>query len=107
MSRTAYELRVPDFDRALQTVVGVLQKNGFKSKQKNGENYWQLGSGFWTAAKYVSIQRTGDHDLVLHAWIKPFMSAETSLDHKFAGAIPIKQLKKVMDEILAALGIQV
>lgn len=68
----------------------------------NNEKVFQLGSGIWTARKYLTY-RFEENVLILESWISMSsgkgIGEEIPLDDKFFAKIPKNQLKKIIDEL--------
>lgn len=86
-----------DFVRFLME--DYLNKNGFKKKTHKGEEVWQEGDGFLTAARFVRYEYTGGN-FHLEAWIGK--RRENALKG-FVGALPKKMFRESLEELVRLL----
>lgn len=92
------------FDEAKNVIADILTRKGYRlTTIKSGETVWKQGLGWWTGMKFVKVEFT-QTEIILSAWISmglgSFTMGEMDLEG-MAGAIPKKQVKKVLDEIVA------
>lgn len=76
----------------------LLDKKFRKAIYKDEEGVYKLGSGFWTAPKFVKYSVEGN-EVTLEAWIKAFAIFGESGVTGFVGMVPKRQLKKLVDTI--------
>lgn len=85
----------------------ILAAKGFTAVQYGEETVYKLGSGFWTARKFIRYSVFEDK-IVLGAWVSIGMgdrpNTELPLDNRFTASLPKKQLKKIVDDIVAIFG---
>lgn len=86
-----------DFVRFLME--DYLNKNGFKKKTHKGEEVWQEGDGFLTAARFIRYEYA-DGNFHLEAWIGK--RKENALKG-FVGALPKKMFRESLEELVRLL----
>lgn len=102
MSRTSVKLNCKNPAEAENTIQSILASSGYNLKQDNDESYYQNGSGFLAAPKFIAYSFNGN-ELTLEAWVRNFViGGESSLDG-FVGIIPKKNCQKVFDAIVASI----
>ncbi len=91
-----------DVNEAVKRVEELLAKKKYYLSDYGTEKVFQCGTGVMAARKILKIEV---HDNVMHveAWISQgvgkSVGVEHDLDTKYLGAVPISQLKKVVEEI--------
>lgn len=85
------------------TIQNFLNEKKFKKiNYVNDEIVYQLGSGLWTARKYLAYHFE-NNTLVLESWVSTSagkgFGEEIPLDNKFFAKVPKDQLKKIIDEL--------
>ncbi len=88
------------FETTIQNFLN--EKNFKKINYVNDETVYQLGSGLWTARKYLAYHFE-NNTLVLESWVSTSagkgFGEEIPLDNKFFAKVPKDQLKKIIDEL--------
>lgn len=87
-------------EEASRRAKDLLQKEGFKEKEKNGERIFQNGIGFLTAAKFIRVLTSENGVVRIEGWIK--MGGEKNLEG-VAGIIPKKEVKGVIERLMREL----
>lgn len=106
MARTTFNLTYKcSFDEAQQKVESILLSKGFQQKTlKTGETVWKNGTGMMTAMKFIKVEYSSN-TINLSAWVQAGLGsiggAEMDLTG-ITGALPKKQLMKVLEEIKAS-----
>lgn len=106
MARSQFTINYQcSFDEAQRKVEYVLQRKGFHQETiKSGEHVWKKGIGFFTAMKFIKVDYAADK-ILLSAWVQVGLGSigggEMDLTG-VTGAIPKKQLMKVIEEIKQA-----
>lgn len=89
--------------KAEERLKEILTAQGFAPVQYGEETVYKLGSGFWTARKFIRYTVSEDK-IVLGAWISIGMgnkpNTEYPLDNRIMGGFPKKQLKKIVEDIV-------
>lgn len=93
-------------DDAKQRMEKILEEKGFIPVQYGTESAYRLGSGFWTARKFVRFTVLEDK-IILVAWVSMGMgnkpNIEMQLDDKFTASLPKAKLKSVVLDIVKKL----
>lgn len=102
MSRTTIKVNCKNPQQAEETIKSILASNDYNLKEKDGEEYYQNGVGALVAPKFIAYSFNGN-ELTLEGWVRNFaVGGESSLSG-FVGAMPKKQCKKVMDNIINSI----
>ncbi len=93
------------FHEAQQKVESILQSKGYHTQViKSGEHVWKCGNGILTAMKFVKVEYAPDK-ILLSAWVQIGLGSlgggEMDLTG-VTGALPKKQLMKLVEEIKQA-----
>lgn len=84
----------------------ILAEKGFVQVQYGNEPAYRLGTGFWTARKFLRYTIHEDK-IIIVAWISMGMgnrpNVEWQLDDKFVGCLPKKKLRGIVLEIVQEL----
>ena len=102
MARTTVKAIYNNIQESNKLIEQILLSHNYKLKEENGENVWKCGNGFWTAMKYVKIEVLENNEIEISGWIRPALGSEQDLSG-FVGALPKNQVKKVIEEIKAAI----
>ncbi len=101
--RSSYDFEIHgDIQETVKKIEELLASKKYYPSDYGTEKVFQCGTGVMTARKMLKIEV---HDNIMHidAWISQGMGkavgVEHNLDSKYYGAIPINQLKKVLEEI--------
>lgn len=91
------------FETLETTIQQFLSEKNFKKiNYVNDETVYQLGSGLWTARKYLAYHFE-NNTLILESWVSTSagkgFGEEIPLDNKFFAKVPKDQLKKIIDEL--------
>ncbi|MGN1200786.1 MAG: hypothetical protein ACI4R8_00780 [Candidatus Caccovivens sp.] len=91
-----------DSESAEKFVQSFLKQKKFKQKVLNNENVFCKGNGFWTARKVLTY-KIEDDGIFVDAWIATGIGKaviqELALNENFYGALPKKQLKRIIEEL--------
>ncbi len=105
-SITMFDVRI-EKEKMEQVIKDFLAKKGFAlTDYVNNEQVYRLGSGVWTARKYLTYHFQ-ENKLILESWIS--MSSgkgtgdEMPLDNGFFAKVPKSQLKKIIDELATTI----
>lgn len=106
MARTVIEIRSScPFSEAQRRVEGILTAKGFHpTTLKTGENVWKNGTGLMTAMKFIKPEYA-EGLVTLSAWIQAGIGSVGGKEMDLTGvvgAVPKKQLMKVLEELKAA-----
>ncbi len=102
MARTSIEVKFQDAQAADQTAKRILLQNNYSQINENAENVWKCGNGLWTAIKYIKIEYASQDTMIVSGWVRPMGGSEMDLSG-FVGALPKKQVLKVIREIQIAI----
>ena len=97
--RTTIEISMnqKSVDEVIQIVETVMRANNFQKKLLEGEEVWMKGDGV-----IVLMQCFGlcfkENSVLLQGWVKDALMGESELKG-FAGSLPKKKMRKIMDEI--------
>ena len=106
MARTSMTIPYScSLDEAQEKISSILSKKKFKMTTiKTGENVWKKGTGLMTAMQFVKVD-FGQNECVLSAWIQVGLGSVGGGEMDLTGvvgALPKKQLMKVLEEIKQA-----
>ena len=83
----------------------LLTSHGYHLHNYHGESVWKKGTGLMTAMEYVKLEYS-ESSVEIYGWIQPGVGnaglKESDLNG-IVGVIPKKSVKKVIDELMAAL----
>ena len=102
MPRTTIQVNCGEVSRANAIAGSILSSNKYIQTNENGENVWKCGKGFLTAMKYIKLEFSGEHTLLISGWIRSVGGGEQDLTG-VVGAIPKKQILNVMQKIQMAV----
>lgn len=102
MPRTTIQVNCGEVSRANAIAASILSSNKYIQVNENGENVWKCGKGFLTAMKYIKLEFSGEHTLLISGWIRSVGGGEQDLSG-VVGAIPKKQILNVMQKIQMAV----
>lgn len=102
MARTTVKAVCSNPQEANVKIKQILLAHNYKLKEENGETVWKCGVGFWTAMKYMKIEFHENNEIEISGWIRAALGTEQDLSG-FVGAIPKKQVMKVIEEIQKAI----
>lgn len=102
MARTTVRASYSNLETTRERVEAVLRSNGYSNINENGESVWKNGNGFMTAMKYIKIEFADSSTLLISGWIRAMAGSEMKLDG-FVGALPKKQVMKVIKAIQSAV----
>ena len=98
MGRTIIKIPFVDFKRAEDSIHRVLYGNKFKQTMVNSEIIWKKG-GTVLGGQCLKIEYS-EKEVVVSAWITPFLGGEEEFDLESVGAlIPKQQLLSVIEQI--------
>ena len=97
--RTTIEISMnqKSVDEVIQIVDTVMKANNFQKKLLEGEEVWLKGDGVITFMQCLGICFK-ENSVLLQGWVKDVIMGESELKG-FAGSLPKKKLRKIMDEI--------
>ena len=102
MGRTIIKLPFSDFKRAEDGIYRVLYGNKFKQTIVKSETIWKKG-GTLMGGQCIKIEFS-EKEIVISAWITPFIGGENEYDLEIGGAIiPKQQLLNVIEQIKIAI----
>ncbi|MCI8282361.1 MAG: hypothetical protein HFI76_11845 [Lachnospiraceae bacterium] len=108
MARTSMKIVYKcTFEQAQNKVTNILSGKGFKTTTiKTGETVWKKGTGLMTAMQFIKVDYS-EKEILLSAWIQAGVGSmgggEMDLSG-IVGALPKKQLMKVLEEMKRAFG---
>lgn len=98
MPRTTIEVNCSDINRANSIAGSILSSNKYVQINENGETVWKCGKGFLTAMKYIKLEFSGEHTMLISGWVRSVGGGEQDLSGVVA-AIPKKQILNVIQQI--------
>ena len=85
-------------------ILNILASNGYEQKFKNGEVFFQKGTGLLFVPKYIKYTFVGN-DLILEGWVRNFgILGESALEGAIS-ALPKQNCKDIMISIIQAVGV--
>lgn len=87
-------------ENSFNQIQAYLKSKKFKFRTRNGEQVFQKGDGFWTAARFIKVTYSGNMACV-EAWVD-VMGEDQDLEG-FSGSAAKKPLKKIVAEVEAIL----
>ncbi len=105
-SITMFDVRI-EKEKMEQVIKDFLAKKGFAlTDYVNNEQVYRLGSGVWTARKYLAYHYQ-ENKLILESWVSMSsgkgIGEEIPLDNGFFAKVPKNQLKKIIDEFATTI----
>ncbi len=92
---------------AFDSFAQYMTSEGFALNEKNGEQFWTKGSGFFTAPQFLKLTLNNDGTFVLEAWIKlpllPGVFVGEMGTKGFIGCVPKQFLQSRVDTTLRAM----
>ena len=106
MSRTYIKFKSTNREDEEQTILSVLQKNKYKKKESNGEEFYQHGSGLATSPQFIKYTFENDA-IILESWVKTMgFIGEENLDGS-SQIFAKKGAKKTLKKIQEGLGLDI
>lgn len=106
MARTTLNIRYTcDYERANKIITGILTANGYKQINYMNESVWKNGTGLMTAMKYIKVDFNTD-SVSLSGWVCTGVGSVSGSEMDlsgFVGALPKKQVMKVLERIKVSL----
>ncbi len=110
MARTQVSMNYTcSFEQAEAIVNSILSSNGFHTTTlKSGENVWKKGTGLMTAMEFIKVDFAAGSAQV-YGWVQAGVGSVGGREmdlNGFVAIVPKKSVKKVMDQLQAALAQQ-
>ncbi len=97
MARTNVIVKCEDVSKTIKKMEKYLSEKGYKLVIEKNEEVFKKGVGFWTAIKYIKLDKTDD-TINIYGWIRPVLCKEQDLNG-FVGCMPKKQVANVIEEL--------
>lgn len=97
--KTSYNCSYEEAERKINS---ILSQKGFKmTTLKTGEKVWKKGTGLMTAMQFVKVDFS-QNEFIMSAWVQAGIGSVGGKEMDLTGvvgALPKKQLMKVLEEI--------
>lgn len=106
MSRSVFHTKTNKTkEEAYQIATGILNSDGYKQIDRNGETVWKKGTGAMTAMHFIKLEYQ-DGDLIISGWVQIGLGSSGLNDMDLTGfvsALPKKSTFKTIQKIRKAV----
>ncbi len=106
MSRSVFHAKtIKTREEVYQIATAILDSDGYKQIDRNGETVWKKGTGAMTAMHFIKLEFQ-DGDLIISGWVQIGLGSAGLNDMDltgFIGAVPKKTTFKTIQKIRKAV----